>query len=160
MTSTARAWVMDVGGGFCVAAGAHQVVEYLLSPETINLPLTPAHCRGVMIWRERMIPVVDLAPLLPGGDAQASGWHRAVVLAYQEAPGEPLRYGALMVRAAPLEVFAADDTSCPLPDDPDIFRHFACSCFVHNDQAIPILDAAHLFARPLAGHAREPAVTI
>lgn len=149
MPSTARAWLMDVGAGFRVAAGAHQVVEYLLSPETMSLPLTPAHCRGVMIWREQMIPVVDLAPLLPGGGTQASGWRRAVVLAYQEAPGEPLRYGALLVRAAPIEVFAADDMACPLPGDPEVFRYFACSCFAHDDKAIPVLDTARLFARPL-----------
>ncbi len=149
MASTARAWLMDVGGGFRVAAGAHQVVEYLLSPETVRLPLTPAHCRGVTIWREQMIPVVDLTPLLPGGVAQAGGWRRAVVLAYQEAPGEPLRHGALMVRAAPLEVFAADDMACPLPDDAEVFRYFACACFAHDDKAVPILDTARLFARPL-----------
>lgn len=149
MASTARAWLMDVGAGFRVAAGGHQVVEYLLSPETVRLPLTPAHCRGVMIWREQMIPVVDLTPLLPGDVAQASGWRRAVVLAYQQAPGESLRYGALLVRAAPLEVFAADDMACPLPDDPEVFRYFACACFAHDDKAVPILDTARLFARPL-----------
>lgn len=149
MTSTARAWLMDVGAGFRVAAGGHQVVEYLLSPETVNLPLTPAHCRGVMIWREQMIPVVDLAPLLPGGETRVHGWRRAVVLAYQEAPGEPLHYGALLVRAAPLEVIASDDMACPLPGDPDVFRYFACSCFAHDDKAVPVLDTARLFARPL-----------
>jgi chemotaxis signal transduction protein len=140
---------MDVGAGFRVAAGGHQVVEYLLSPETVNLPLTPAHCRGVMIWREQMIPVVDLAPLLPGGEARVHGWRRAVVLAYQPAPGEPLRYGALLVRAAPFEVFADDGMACPLPGEPEVFRHFACSCFAHDNKAIPILDTARLFARPL-----------
>jgi hypothetical protein len=72
-----------------------------------------------------------------------------VVLAYQEAPGEPLRYGALLVRAAPLEVFAADDMACPLPVDPEVFRYFACSCFALDDKAIPVLDTARLFARPM-----------
>jgi chemotaxis signal transduction protein len=140
---------MDVGGGYRVAAGAYQVVEYLLSPETVSLPLTPAHCRGVMIWRKQMIPVVDLAPLLPGGETRVRGWRRAVVLAYQETPGEPLRYGALLVRAAPLEIFADDGMACPLPGDPEVFRHFACSCFTHDNKATPVLDIARLFARPL-----------
>jgi chemotaxis signal transduction protein len=133
-----------------LAAGAYNVVEYLLSPATMNLPRTPVHCPGVMLWRERMIPVVDLAPVLAGRGGPAGGWSRAVVLAWQDAPGEALKHGALIVRAAPVEVFVADDMACPLPEQPAALRHFANSCFGHHDEAIAVLDVVRLFARPLA----------
>ncbi len=145
-----RGWVMDVGAGWRVAVGAHRVVEYLLSPPTHSLPRMPAHCLGVLIWQERMIPLLDLAPVLSErARAQEHGVRRAVVLAYQEMPGQALRYGALVVRAAPVEVWASDDMACPLPEDPPALKHFSCSCFLHQEKAIPILDTTRLFATAL-----------
>jgi nucleoid-associated protein YgaU/chemotaxis signal transduction protein len=142
---------MDVGAGWRVAVGAHRVVEYLLSPPTHTLPRMPAHCPGILIWQERMIPVLDLAPVLSEqAQAQEHEVHRAVVLAYQEMPGQPLRYGALVVRAAPVEVWVSDDMACPLPEDPPAFKHFSCSCFAHQEESIPILDTTRLFATALS----------
>lgn len=150
MADTAiRGWVMDVGAGWHVAAGAHRVVEYLLSPPTRNLPRMPAHCLGILVWQEQMIPVLDLAPVLSQAQPQERSVHRAVVLAYQEAPGKVVRYGALVVRAAPVEVWANDDMACPLPEDPPAFKQFSSSCFLHQEKAIPILDTARLFATTL-----------
>jgi nucleoid-associated protein YgaU/chemotaxis signal transduction protein len=145
-----RGWVMDVGAGWRVAVGAHRVVEYLLSPPTHSLPRMPAHCVGILIWQERMIPVLDLAPVLSEqAQVQEHGVHRAVVLAYQEMPGQPLRYGALVVRAAPVEVWVSDAMACPLPEDPLAFKQFSCSCFAHQEESIPILDTVRLFATAL-----------
>ncbi|NIR59400.1 MAG: chemotaxis protein CheW [Gammaproteobacteria bacterium] len=140
---------MDAGAGWHVAAGAHRVVEYLLSPEIVRLPLTPAHCPGVLIWREKMVPVTDLAALLGGDEREAQARRHAVVLAYQMAPGQPLRYGAVLVDGAPYEVYVADDMACALPEGSEVVRHVACSCFTHDDRVIPILDVARLFDRPL-----------
>jgi chemotaxis signal transduction protein len=143
--------MFDVGAGIRVAAGAHQVVEYLLAPETIPLPLMPAHCRGVLLWREQLIPVVDILPLLPAhGVVVTGGWRRAVVLAWQDAPGKPLKHGALVVRAAPVESLVADDMACALPPDAAVFGHIASSCFRHEDSPVPILDIVKLFGQPLS----------
>ncbi len=142
----ARAWMMNVGTGRRVAAGTHHVVEYLLSPETIGLPLAPAHCPAVLIWREQIIPSVDLARLSPSQAPPTHAWHGAVVLAYQEAPSKPLRYGALLVYAAPEETWVSNDMACPLPEESAAFRYFTCACFAHQEQAIPVVDTARLFS--------------
>jgi chemotaxis signal transduction protein len=156
---------MDVAAGWRVAAGASQVVEYLLAPETIDVPRTPEHCAGLLIWRDRMIPVIDFAPLQTEPAATAP-WmegaeragnersttvkaQRAVILAYQDAPAQPLRYGALLVTAAPAEFWVSDDMAGALAEMPAVFRHIARSCFVQHGQVIPILDAHQLFTRPL-----------
>jgi chemotaxis signal transduction protein len=165
MSHTSRAWVMDVTAGWRVAAGAPQVVEYLLAPETIDVPRTPKHCAGLLIWRDRMIPVIDFAPLQTE-PAATTPWleeadrvgnersttvkaQRAVILAYQDAPAQPLRYGALLVTAAPTEFWVSDDMAGALAEMPAVFRHIARSCFVQQGQIIPILDAHQLFTRPL-----------
>ena len=142
---------MNIGAGWSVAVGAHRMVEYLLSPPIHRLPRMPVHCLGVLIWQEQMIPVLDLASVLSEPDpARGNNVRRAVILAYQESPGQPLRYGALVVRAAPIEVWASDDMPCPLPEELPVLKHFARSCFLHQEEAIPILDTTRLFATPLA----------
>lgn len=149
MSSSSRAWVLDLGAGRRVAAGGRHIVEYLLSPESVRVPLVPAHCVSLMVWRERLIPLIDLAPVLHLRVAAVPGCSHAVVLAYQTAPREPLCYGALLVRAPPLEIWVSDDMARPLPEEPEAFRHFFCSCFDHEGRAAPILDVARLFSRPL-----------
>jgi len=153
---SARAWLLDVAGGMRLAAGAPFVVEYLLDPETIELPRLPAHCRGVMLWRERIIPVIDLAPILAGVEGLSGGWSRAVVLAWQDAPGQPLQYGALSVLKAPVELFVSDSDARPLPERPEILRQFAGSCFGYDDEVIAIVDVRRLFTRPLLGTTADP----
>ena len=141
--------MLDLGADRCVAVGGRHIVEYLLSPESVRVPLVPAHCVGIMVWRERLIPLIDLAPVLHLQVAAVPGCPRVVVLAYQTAPREPLCYGALLVRAAPFEVWASDDMARALPEEPEALRHFCCSCFDHEGKTTPILDVARLFSRPL-----------
>ena len=149
MAQTSRAWIMEVGAGQRAAAGAPHVVEYLLATETLPVPCTPHHCRGLLYWRERMIPVVDLAPLISEGGTAATTSRRAVVIAWQERPGEPLQYGAVLVLAPPGETWVSDDMVGDLAAAPEAFRHFSQSAFLHKDQLIPILDARRLFGRAL-----------
>lgn len=149
MAQTSRAWVMDVGAGERVAAGAPHVVEYLLATETVPVPRTPRHCRGLFFWRERMIPVIDLAPLIAEGATAATATRRAVVLAWQERPGEPLQYGALLVTAAPGETWVSDDMAGDLAAAPAAFRYLARAGFMDKERLVPILDVRRLFGRPL-----------
>lgn len=142
-----RAWLLDVGGEYRLAAPAHLVVEYLLVLEIVPVPCTPVHCPGVLLWREHLIPVVDLAPLLP--TPGTTGQRFAIVFAWQDAPGQPLEYGALVVHAAPSEALVTDDMACALPDDAAVFGHIANACFMHAERRVPVLDVARLFARPL-----------
>jgi chemotaxis signal transduction protein len=140
---------MDVGAGWRVAAGASHVVEYLLAPETIDVPRTPAHCAGLLIWRDHMIPVIDFAPLPAEQRGPALETRRAIILAYQEAPAQPLRFGALLVTAAPTEAWVSDDMAGQAAQVPVAFRQVARACFVQQDRVIPILDPRRLFSRPL-----------
>lgn len=153
MAEARHAWVMDVGDGVAVAAGAAHVVEYLLAADPMPVPRTPEHCAGLIVWRERLIPVIDLARLLTGRDNTSGPHRRAVILAYQQAAGEPLQYGALFVTAAPTQTLVSDDMACALPDGQPALPHIARACFSNRDQAVAILDPRRLFDQPLPGAA-------
>ena len=143
MLQHSRAWLLTANVDFAVAE--RHMVEYLLSPQIINVPLRSAHCAGVTIWRERWIPVLDLARANPQPIAQAEHVH-VVVLAYQFAPGQELHHGALVVRAPPREALVSDAMACPLPDDLAALQDIACACFAHEKKAIPVVDVTRLFS--------------
>lgn len=147
MSSTSRAWLFDVCDGQYVAAGARHVVEYLSAPTTVAVPLAPVHGAGLLYWRERYIPVIDLAPLFSANLEHPR--RQAVVIAYQNAPGEPLDYGALLIGAAPFEMEVDHDMGAELPATPAALRHVARACFRLDERLVPILDARRLFAEPL-----------
>ena len=149
MAEARRAWVMDVGDGVAVAAGTAHVVEYLLAADPMPVPRAPEHCAGLIVWRDRLIPVIDLARLLTGRRSAPGPHRRAVILAYQQAAGRPLQYGALFVTAAPTQTSVSDDMACALPDTQPALAHIARACFTHQDQAVAIVDPRHLFDRPL-----------
>jgi chemotaxis signal transduction protein len=154
-----RGWVMDVGGRWRLAVGPRCMVEYLLAPPFHALPRLPAHCLGVLVWQERLIPILDLGPVLserPRTRERAAA--RAVVLAYQELPGQPLRYGALVVRSAPVEVWASDDMARPLPEH-IVLKDLSRSCFAYREELIPVLDTKMLFTAALASGPAELAET-
>jgi chemotaxis signal transduction protein len=147
MAQTSRAWVMDVGAAGHVAAGERHVAEYLVATDTVPLPRTRPHCAGVIYWRDQYIPVIDLAPLYEAHGGEPG--RRAVVLAYQNAPGEPLQYGALLIHAAPVEAWVSDDMAAEVPTVPMALRHISRASFYIDDRVVPILDVRLLFAQSL-----------
>jgi chemotaxis signal transduction protein len=155
--SAVRAWLVEIGGGTRVALGGQRVLEYLLSPPVHTLPRMPAHCCGVLVWREQLIPFLDLARILPRTSRAAEpGTFRAVVLAYQESPGLPLRYGALAVCSAPVETWVSDKMACALPENLPELSQFASSCFAHQQELIPVLDTKRLFTAALVAQRPWP----
>jgi len=148
-TKPGRGWLLDVGGGGLVAAGGHQVVEYVRKPKIVTLPLTPAHCPGVFVWRGAMIPVVNLGLFFDPAAQVDVIRDKVVVLAYQTEPRVPLGYGAVLVSAVPEEVFVGNDMACPLPDNACALRFFACSCFEREGQPVPVVDPLKIFNQSL-----------
>lgn len=146
MLQHSRAWLLTAGVDFAVAE--RHMVEYLTSPQIINVPLRPPHCAGVTIWREHWIPVLDFIDLAQANPppAAAGALVHVVVLAYQFAPGEALHHGALVVRAPPREALVSDAMACPLPDDLGALQRWACACFSLEGKAIPIVDVTRLFS--------------
>lgn len=143
MSRQHRAWLLASGTEFAVAE--RHMVEYVLSPHIVDVPLRPPHCAGVAIWRERWIPVLDLA----AANASPTDGHtaRAIVLAYQLAPGQPLQHGAVAVHAPPRETWVSDDMACAPPEDLiKRLRQSLVSCFSLHGTPVPIVNVARLFS--------------
>lgn len=135
--------------GKLVAFAPHATQELIELPQWVPVPGAAYYAYGLLFWQERHIPFIHLESVLlayPAFDATAVPPY-ALVLAYQNAPGEPLQYGAIAATGIPYAQTVSDGDSSPLPSDSDMWVELAVSCFRHQDQTIPILDAAKIFGR-------------
>lgn len=151
MSAEARpAWLFDFGHGLHAAVGGQHLAEYLHAPQVRQIPLTPAHTRGALVWRERLVPLLDLARLAGNEDSSKTspGQPRgAIVLAYRDTPEAPLQYGALALATVPREIGVSDDSACDLPTVPAFWQALAASCVTHENRPLPILRVRQLFTQ-------------
>jgi len=64
VAKTNRAWVLDFGSGLRAAVGHHEMWQVLLSPKLFDVPCTPSYCGEVLIFQDRILPVLSVSHLL------------------------------------------------------------------------------------------------
>ncbi len=143
--SRANAWLLDFGHGLCAAVGTRVLVHLIDDPKTYEVPCTPAYCREVAIWQNRLLPVMDMSARLGGSALQS---RLLAVAAYLDQPGDTLRFGALRLAAPPRALSVEDAQACSLPDQPAAWTEFAMSCFEYQRAPVPVLHLARVFSRP------------
>jgi len=139
-----NAWLLDFGQTLRAAVGLRVLLQIVDGPRLHSVPCTPPHCRSVLPWQGRLLPVLDLAVLLGSQPQQP---HLLAVAAYQERLGEPTRFGALLLTTPPVGIIVGNDQACPLPEYPQAWGKFALSCFGHQGDAIPVLHMGRLLSR-------------
>lgn len=172
-------WLLPLLGGHTAAVGESEMVYvFPFEPEVFPIPNTPSYARGVIVWRNRLVPLIDLnayfypdqatKPKLPEksdaaaprGDtgASESGIGESAIeefvalFAFQSSLASDGRanFGALLLNDVPERVVVSDGHVCELPDDLNEWRSATVSCFSHEAHGpIPILDLSALFAGTL-----------
>lgn len=151
MISEARsAWLFDFGVGLRAVVGGQHMVEYLRAPQAVEIPLAPVHARGVLVWRQQWVPLIDLTRLTRDSQGSSEKPRDAIVLAYRETPQSPLRHGALTLAAAPREIEVRNDLVCDLPITPAFWGILAASCITYENQPVPILRVRNIFTQRYA----------
>ncbi len=99
---TAQAWLLEFSHNQVVAVGLHELLEVLSRPKLYHVPMASVRCHQVLVWRDEILPVVDFSadPTSESDDAASGGAVTAIAI-YQTVPGEPLRHGALQLKAMP-----------------------------------------------------------
>ncbi len=144
-----KAWALDLGADLHAAVGIREMLHLVPSPELFDVPSTPYYCRQVVIWKDEILPVVDLAAWLTGGERRQQQ-SLVGIYAYQTRPGNSPQQGALLLSAIPRRISVSDDQASPLPHNPERWREIACSCFTGKDGiSIPVIDLACVFTQGL-----------
>lgn len=143
MSTRSKAWLLIPYGVEPFAVAEYTVMEYLSATQPHAVPLTPPHCRAVLFWRNRIVPLLDFGALAESERAITTP--KAVVLAYQPEPGAPLIHIAVALREPPVRISVDDEMACALPPENEtLWQLLARSCFAHDGVATPIVSVAQL----------------
>ena len=137
-----NAWLLDFGGSCQAAVGLRELQHLVDTPASFAVPCTPAYCRRVVLWQERLLPVMDIAVRL-GGTSSATSF--LGVVGYQRQRGEHPQFGALALASPPRQLAVTDDQACGLPEEGGAWRELAISCFEHQGMPIPVLNLNRIF---------------
>ena len=147
-TKMAPARIVEFVSGHHLALPLHTTLEILENPDIFPVPGAAPHARGLLLWQDNWIPVIDLARLLlPQTAPVAEAPKYVLVLAFQRVPGQPLEYGALVLPVLPETVFVDDGMACKLPNDSPLWPEISLSCFSYRGKPIPIVDTGRLLGR-------------
>lgn len=149
MNQNPQAWLLKDSAGAPFAVSEIEMVAYEHAPRRFPVPAAPRYCNELILWQERLVPLLHTALLFE--PHRAPQHHHIGIFAYQTQPGTPLDYLALSLHAAPHKILVKENTLAPLPTaygDPRL-RPLALSCFSHEGENIPILDLAYLASATL-----------
>lgn len=142
------AWILELDSQLYAAVGELDMVHLLQSPPLLTIPGTPYYCNTVLVWQDRIIPLLDLLAWLEGYPLPRE--HTVVAIcAYQTQPKAPVQYGALSLATIPTRARFSDEQTCALPKQPSGWRELAISCVMDQERTIPILDLPHIFSAAL-----------
>jgi chemotaxis signal transduction protein len=137
-----NAWLLDFGGACKAAVGTRELLHLVDAPATFAVPCTPEYCRSIVLWQERLLPVMDIAARL-GARPLAAPF--LAVIGYQQQRGEYPQFGAFMLSSPPRQLAVSDEQACRLPDENSTWRELALSCFEHQGLPVPVLNLRRIF---------------
>lgn len=145
----APAWLMNIGSGMIVGVGERELLHLVEQPQLSELPLAPRHCRNVLMWQGQLLPVWDVRAWIDHDEAAERAIPIVGIVAYQSRRGEIPKYGALMLDEPPKRTLVADSQACRLPVDQTGWDRIAVSCFLHEGEAVPVLDLPRMFTKAI-----------
>lgn len=147
--SGATAWVMQLDHQMSAAVGQMELIHIVDDPEFYKIPKAPIYCDQVILWNNRIVPVMDLSVWLNDSTVV---YRRSLVAiaAYRDQNGE-LKYGGIHLSDTPIMETVKNDQACALPLTSNKWRDIAISCFTGAEKApVPILDVSTIFSTALA----------
>lgn len=140
------AWLLNIGSGKLVGAGERELLHLVEQPELFEVPMAPRHCMRVLAWQGQLLPVWDLHAWLEPGSV-TDKVPLVVIVGYQSHRREIPKFGAMILAEPPVRTWVADSQACTLPSDQPGWNQVALSCFMHEDNAVPVLDLPRMFTR-------------
>lgn len=144
VTKTSRAWLLDFGDGLQAAVGHHEMWQVLISPVLFEVPCTPPFAREVLVFQERILPVLDVYHFF--SHKSLLNHYIVGIAVYQNDPEQPIRYGCLHLASMPQNIIVSDSEICELPEDKPFWEPLALSSFSQNGVAVPIINVGYWFS--------------
>lgn len=148
-----QAWLLDVGLDCELALGGRELLQLIDAPSLLTVPLAPAYCRQVVVWQERLLPVLDLSLRRRIASEVTPVAHAApsvlAVVAYTALGSQQIEVGALCLQAPPRKVEVSNLDAISTAEQVEkiaAWGDLAISGFMHQGRAIAILNLGKVFA--------------
>ena len=146
--SGATAWVMQLDHQMSAAVGQMELIHIVDNPELYKIPKAPTYCGHVILWNNRIIPVMDLSAWL--NDSTVVYRRSLIAIAVYRDQNNELKYGGIHLSDTPATETVHDEQACALPLTSSKWREVSISCFRSSDNnPVPILDVPTIFSAAL-----------
>lgn len=147
--SGATAWVIQLDHQMTAAVGQTELIHIVDTPEFYEIPKAPTYCDHVILWNNRIVPVMDLSAWL--NDSTVVYRRSLVAIAVYRDQNNELKYGGIHLSETPAMETVNNEQACALPLTSSKWRHISISCFRSSDNnPVPILDVPTIFSTALA----------
>lgn len=145
--------LVECSPGFSVCFPPHTAYAVIDKPDYVVVPGSVHHGYGLISWQNLWLPLLNLHSMLhPTGLVVHEEPPRfALVLGYQRAPHAAIEYGAISTVSGPKSILVDNLSQCELPKEFSRWNYLALSCFMHDGQAVPIMDSKQIFSPHLNG---------
>lgn len=151
---TTIAWLLNFGRGELAAVGERELLHLVPQSEFFEVPRVPRHCRRVLAWQNRLVPVWSVLEWLrPGSDSMEA--RLSAVVGHQLQRGQAPQFGALLLVEPPVRIEVLNSQACELDASQAAWGEITISSFRHEgiSQPVPVLDLPLMFSAALTGSA-------
>ena len=152
-----KGWLLEIQGAKYVAVGERELIHILPEPPALRrVPRAPRHACHVMVWQERILPVIDVAVLCnEAGVFEPLTKSMVGVVAFRSTGGgkakagdrKSIGMGALLLQSVPRRLETEETRPCDLPEHLQPLAKWSLSCLDHPEYgALPILNLSMLFS--------------
>ncbi len=144
---SANAWLLQYAPSRYIAMAPTVCQEIVESPQVLAVPAIRDYGLGLIRWRDRWLPLVDLHSFLLGKEKKPFDTDAHCLVAAYYTAEQHIAYAALSLPYLPYIIKVNNSALCALPTDDDIWPSISLSCFRYQDHRVPIVDSSRLFRR-------------
>ncbi len=139
-----NAWLLTANQVRLTVA-SYEIIEVISEPQLIDVSAGPSYCRQLLLWREQLLPLVQVEKLQEDNANNQS--QHIIVVAWQNKAGEKLEYGAMALSELPMSITVEDSWYVDeLPNNSSpILKKSALSCIQYQVEHIIIPDLKIIF---------------
>jgi len=129
-----------------VAVGQLELIHIIAQPSYIEIPKAPDYCKRVVVWNNKVIPVLDLSMLV--NKTSAYYQHNAVAVAmYVNGSEKQVQYGGIQLIDMPVLDTVSNEQKIVESELSVRWKPISISGYRSKDrEIIPILDVQKIFS--------------
>lgn len=144
-TQSLTAWRLTLSDGIEIVLAQGEVKYLEQVTQVVTVPGLPAYSSQAFVWREQLIPLLQLSQLLSSRPLTCPKAPLVAIVAYRSSGSESLQLGALPLAGKPELIRVSAEQARPVDSLSGRWPHLSCAALSHEERLYPVLNLSHLF---------------